>query len=112
MIYKGTELKYFEDIFNYALKLANENNVNESNEFRKAYINYILKDAPDINTLEEAEKRMISNLGYYAGYYGDDVRKLINKYYMAVHPIFGNNYNVTPEEAYKCGQQDLSNNQN
>ena len=105
MNYKGQEFKYFSDVFEYALNLAKNKKKKEVQEFREAYVNYILEDADDIHTKEEAEARMISNFGYYAGYYSDDVRRLMNKYYGAVHPIFGNYYNVTSEEAYELGQR-------
>ena len=103
MIYEGKELKTIGDIFNKALEIAKSKNKKRADEFFNEYAKYILEDAEDIHTIEEAQNRIISNFGYFAGYYGDDVRRLMNKYYGAVHPIFGNYYNVTSEEAYNCG---------
>jgi len=97
------EMKSFGDIFNKALELAREGDKEKTSEFRELYISYILENADDVATREMAEKRMSDNFGYYAGYYGDSVRKMMQKYYGAVHPVFGNCYDVTPKEAYECG---------
>ena len=103
MNYKGNNLRTFESIFNYALELLREEKYEEACEFYNAYIQFIFEDAEDVNSIEEATQRASRNFGYFAGYYGDDTRRLVNKYFGAVHPIFGNYYNITPEEAFNCG---------
>lgn len=97
--------KYFEDIFEYGLKLAKERKKNEANEYFKAYIQYIYDEntRDEVPTIKDAENRAKGNFGYYAGYYGDDIRKKIYKYYEAAHPIFGNRYNISSEEAFNIG---------
>lgn len=40
-------------------------------------------------TVDDAREVLRANLGYFAGYYGDDVRKEIEEMYGALHPVFG-----------------------
>lgn len=40
-------------------------------------------------TVDDARDILRSNLGYFAGYYGDDVRKEIEEMYGAPHPVLG-----------------------
>lgn len=103
MKYDWKKFRTFENIFRYALDLLREKKYEEAKEFYNDYIEYILEDAEDVNSIEEASKRASSNFGYFAGYFDDEVRRMVEKHLGAVHPIFGNYYNVTPEEAFDCG---------
>lgn len=47
------------------------------------------KKAGKTLTFDDAREVLRANLGYYAGYYGDDVRKEIEEMYGALHPVFG-----------------------
>lgn len=40
-------------------------------------------------TRENAERTMLNNLGYWAGYYNPEVGRRIRNLFGAVHPIFG-----------------------
>lgn len=54
-----------------------------------------------------AEQICKQNLGYYAGYYSNDVRKRVEKLFMCAHPIFGSIKEKgapKPGEAFKMGQ--------
>lgn len=54
-----------------------------------------------------AEQVVNSNLGYYAGYYGDEVRKRVERLFNCSHPIFGSvekNGIPTNQEAFECGR--------
>ena len=54
----------------------------------------------------EAESIERQNLGYYAGYYSDEVRRRIEQLFRCAHPIFGAISKVgapTPEEAFQAG---------
>ena len=105
MTYNNKKFETIGEIFNEALRLAKKNK-KEALEFFKAYIQYILEDADDINTLEEAEERAKHNFGYFAGYYSADVCKLIYKTFQCSHPIFGDKpFEVSPEEAFRLGQE-------
>ena len=92
----------FEDTFNYGLELAKKKS-KDCEEFFKMYIKYLFENNPKISSIEEATKCAKDNFGYFAGYYGDDVRKLIAKTYNALHPYFGDKYNISAEEAFKTG---------
>lgn len=59
-------------------------------------------------TREQAEEIERANLGYYAGYYGDDVRARVERLYRCAHPIFGpiaSRGKPTPEQAFAAGYQ-------
>ena len=43
----------------------------------------------DARTRGEAEAMVRANLGYYAGYYGEETRLRVQRLFGAVHPIFG-----------------------
>lgn len=96
------ENKTFEDLFDYALKLAKEKS-KYCKDFFNAYINYILEKNTEL-TLKDATKRAKDNFGYWAGYYGDEIRKLIADTYNALHPYFGDNYNISSFEAFRIGE--------
>ena len=95
--------KTFGEVFNKALELAKENK-NEAQEFFKQYIQLILEDNDEVNTIEEAERIAKSNFGYFAGYYNQKVCDIIYETYQCSHPIFGDKpFDVSPEEAFKKG---------
>lgn len=104
MIYNfKNDYETFRDIFNKGLQLAKENK-EESQEFFKQYIQFILEDNDKVNTLEEAERIAKSNFGYYAGYFDQEVCDIVYKTYQCSHPIFGDKpFDISPEEAYKKG---------
>lgn len=57
---------------------------------------------------KEAEEIQRLNLGYFAGYYGEDVRARVERLYRCAHPIFGpiaDNGSPTPEHAFWLGYQ-------
>jgi len=55
---------------------------------------------------EEAEKIERGNLGYYAGYYGQETRERVERLFNCVHPIFGSSaHPPSPEEAFRLGSQ-------
>ena len=107
MVYGDQEFKTFEEIFNYGLSLCKWTKKKQAKDFFTAYIHYIynVNTREDVPTIEYAEQCAKKNFGYYAGYYGDDVRKKVYDYFEAVHPVFGNRYNVTAKEAFYAGMQ-------
>lgn len=57
-------------------------------------------------TREEAEKVERANLGYFAGYYGPDVRARVERLFTCEHPVFGSiaqNGSPTPLAALAAG---------
>lgn len=107
MIYGDQEFKTFAEIFNYGLSLCKCTKKKQAKDFFTAYIYYLynVNTREDIPTIEYAEQCAKKNFGYFAGYYGDDVRKKVYKYFEAVHPVFGNRYNITAKEAFYAGVQ-------
>ena len=105
MVYKDQVLETMEDVFNKALELAKSENAGECAEFLECYATYIRNETPtEFPTLELAYQCAKGNLGYFAGYYNNEIYELINKTYGAVHPIFRcNPFEVSPEDAYRKG---------
>ena len=103
MKYKGKKLKTMGEVFDKALQLAKENK-EEAKNFFKLYIEHILENNNEVNSLEEAEKIAKANFGYFAGYYNPEVCDIIYKTYQCSHPIFGDKpFSVSAEDAYKKG---------
>ena len=109
-VYKDQEFEMFAEIFNYALSLISNpikrlSNKKEAERFFAAYVQFLYdaNDREKVPTLEAAEQMAKSNFGYFAGYYSDDVRKKVYKYYHSAHPVFGNRYNITFWEAFGRG---------
>lgn len=80
----------------------------------KACLNYMLKEYKKANpglTDEEMLKSIKSKLGYYASYYGLDVRHRVEKIYDTEHPVFGKITEMgepSSEEALQCGMYGLT----
>ena len=95
--------KTFGEIFNKALELTKENK-NEAQVYFTEYVQHILNDNDEVNTIEEAERIAKSNFGYFTGYYSQEVCDIIYETYQCFHPIFGYKpFSVSPEEAYQKG---------
>lgn len=107
MVYGNREFETFEEIFNYGLSLCKWYKKKKAQDFFTAYVYYIynVNTREKVPTIEYAEQCAKKNFGYFAGYYGDDVRKKVYDYFKAVHPVFGNRYNVTAKEAFYAGMQ-------
>jgi len=57
---------------------------------------------------DEAKRIILSNLGYMAGYYGNEEAEKVHRLFGAVHPIFGSSdyhKTVTPEKAFEMGKK-------
>ncbi len=89
--WKGGEIKTYSEMWEEASKISDPQ---EAEAFIQAYEKAGMK-----------REIFLSNLGYWAGYYGEADRRRVHKVFGAVHPIFGTNFNPTPEEAFKKGQE-------
>ncbi len=81
----------------------------EAQEYFMDYVAYTearLKEEENKEGLT-AEQIVKANLGYYAGYYGNDVRERVEKLFSCSHPIFGAiKYGVpTAKEAFELGKK-------
>lgn len=103
MEYKGKNLKTMGEVFDMGLNLA-KTNKEEAQNFFKEYIEHILEDNDEVNSLSEAERIAKANFGYFAGYYNPEVCDIIYKTYQCSHPIFGDKpFSLSAEDAYKKG---------
>lgn len=87
-------------VFNAALAQETQE---DAERFLRGYIEFIAL-FPDRSPGHTPEQVARINLGYMAGYYGDEVRQKIERLYNAEHPIFGRT-SPTAEEAFQMGQQ-------
>ena len=64
------------------------------------------KERGESPTREKCENIQRSNLGYYAGYFSNEVRERVERLYKCEHPIFGaiaKKGPPTPEQAFAMG---------
>ena len=87
MTYKGEKLDTIGQVFDKALFIA-KNHPDEVIDFFDEYVHHIMECNPKINK-QKAIERAKSNFGYYAGYFSDKTREIIEETYGAIHPFFG-----------------------
>ena len=71
-------------------------------------VEHMMNHGVEKHTRAEAEKLERSNLGYFAGYYGNETRERVEKLFKCSHPIFGSiskNGSPTVEEAFEAGKR-------
>lgn len=101
MNYRGKTYETMGEVFNEALHLAKTDSY-EAKEFFREYINWISTN--NHCSEDEATEIAKSNLGYFAGYYDEEVCDIIYKTYQCSHPIFGDKpFSISAEEAYQKG---------
>ena len=94
----------FEQIFGEALRIAKES-PSLADGFLHQYAEFILHNATDVSTMEEAIKRAKSNFGYHAARFDASTMDLIYEVYDCEHPYFGKRpYDLTPQQIYEMGQ--------
>jgi len=82
--------------------------ITDKKEAEKYFEEYVKWQMSTGQSREKAEGIVKANLGYYAGYYSDEVRKRVEKLFNCAHPIFGSikeNGITSNEEALECGKQ-------
>lgn len=67
-------------------------------------VEHYVATAKTPRTREEAAAIVRSNLGYYAGYYSEEVQDRVNKLFKTTHPVFGDKW-PTAIEAFEAGQK-------
>ena len=72
-------------------------------QYLKEYIKYIQDNNPTV----DAEMVAKSNLGYYAGYYSNEVRERVEKLFKCKHPFFGSIKDGAPSssDAFNMGMK-------
>lgn len=90
-----------------AMKITRQDDADRYKAAYMVYTNQFLKDGVSESGLT-CEQIVNTNLGYYAGYYSDEVRTRVEKLFKCSHPVFGSiKENGTPKgtEAFKCGKE-------
>ena len=96
----------YEECLGPAMKITNKK---DAEQYLADYIKFIEKIQelePDVEQ-DSAESIAKSNLGYYAGYYSNEVRERVEKLFCCAHPVFGSikeNGIPTPQEAFDMGK--------
>ena len=83
-------------------------NKKEAMQYKRDYIAYIQADLDKNPNELTAEQIANSNLGYFAGYYSNEVRKRVEELFECAHPIFGSikqNGAPTAAQAFRIGQE-------
>jgi len=79
----------------------------DAKQYLDAYIKFQEANMQEASGKHTAEEICKINLGYYAGYYGDETRKRVEQLFTCSHPIFGSikeNGTPTVKEAFECGK--------
>jgi len=103
---KYMKTKFNEDnILSTAMEITNKD---DAKQYLNEYIKHIQKfiDSDDNRKNESAEETAKGNLGYYAGYYSNDVRERVEELFGCSHPLFGTikeNGIPTPKQAFEIG---------
>lgn len=88
--WRGRELKTLGEIYGTAVECESKE---DAEEFWKA----LMETGLDPQVAK-------SNIGYWAGYYGQSERARVHEFFGAAHPIFDTS-NPTPGEAFKMGME-------
>ena len=86
MNYRGTQLKTYTEIIDFALKLKGK------------------AQADFIKTYAATGPYALSNIGYFSGYYGPEKMAKIQRVFKTAHPIFGRTV-PTAREALAAGKK-------
>jgi len=107
MIYEGENLDNQFKILDKAIEIAKTGEIKLCNRFLKKYAEYLYYECTDLhlNSLQNAYDMARDKLGFTGGYYHDNIRKLIEYYYNAKHPIYPDKYELTPDEIYNLDQK-------
>jgi hypothetical protein len=88
-----------------AVKFAVEGDLEEARRWFSLMVQHLMLNGKQQYSQQEAERITRSNIGYFAGYYGETERRAVADIYGAMHPIFGNDFNPTPEKALEAGKR-------
>lgn len=100
------EILTYEDCLGPAMKITNKE---DAKQYLAEYIKHIKKiqESETDDVQDSAESIAKSNLGYYAGYYSNEVRERVERLFLCSHPVFGSikeNGIPTPQEAFDMGK--------
>jgi hypothetical protein len=87
-----------------AMQIASEA---EAAVYLERCVEHLRRSRPDLS-IEEAHAIERQNLGYFAGYCGEETRARVERLFRCAHPIFGaiaENGPPTPEQALEAGMR-------
>lgn len=88
-----------------AIHLALQGKKEEAQEWFNLLVQDLINRGDKEYTVEEATRIVRSNIGYFAGYYGESERRAVAEVYGAMHPIFGNDFSPTDSKALEAGKR-------
>lgn len=100
---EGKEDLTYVDCLSPAMEIRDPN---EAQQYLKDYADWIQSELDEKGSSESGMEIAKHNLGYFAGYYSNDVRKRVEKLFMCEHPLFGSiekNGSPTAKEAFEIG---------
>ena len=91
--------KTFGEVYRPAMLITDQA---EADEYKGALVKHLLA-FPNVKTEDEAISLMKQNLGYIAGYYGNETRERVERLFNCEHPVFGKESGdvPTPKEAFE-----------
>lgn len=103
MIPEFTREATFEDLLRPAMDIAQRGDHEEAAEYVNLYVDYLILDWD--RTPDEAQEIVLNNVGYFAGYFGQETRRAVREVFGASHPIIGDREDMTAEELFDAGFQ-------
>jgi hypothetical protein len=91
------------DLLGPAMDIAQRGDAAEAAEFVERYIAHLRRRNPEW-TAEQAHQCVMSNVGYFAGYYDSETMRAVREVFGAAHPILGADA-PTPEKALEAGKR-------
>ena len=106
---KGSETPTLGELLEPAMKITSKK---DAEQYLNEYVLFIEKDLIAKGKEEDAKEKALmmakDNIGYFAGYYSEDVRRRIEDLFECKHPIFGSikeNGIPTAKEAFALGEE-------
>lgn len=99
---ENKEILTYGDCLSLAMHITDQA---DADQYKAEYIKYQSQFSNDKYTPEQVVN---INLGYYAGYYSNEVRERVERLFKCSHPVFGSvqsNGIPTGKEAFECGKQ-------
>jgi|ERR1044072_2439802 hypothetical protein len=110
MKFKIKSKTIFSPNSNMLEKAMGINNQEDATQWFEQYVKYVESELIDYPRKDNKTAVDIckENLGYYAGYYGDETRERVERLFNCEHPIFGSiakDGPLTPQQAFDLGQK-------
>jgi hypothetical protein len=96
----------FDELYSPAMEIADQVEADRYFEFLVTETQKWRRENGRQDDRRECRRIVRSNLGYYAGYYGSETRRRVERLFRTEHPIFGSVEKdgvPTGEEAYELG---------